>query len=115
MALKNNSGDGKAVYLLRYANVDIAPDSTQNHFDYTQDTASGLVFSKHGLESVNNTFIYGWDAAVLNTAHGPSPCTYSFTVPPTPFVGDGSIMQVWSDQPLARGKSMTVTMTYKPI
>ena len=115
MVLRNNSGNGTLVYLLRYANVDMTPDPTQNHFDYTLDTASGLNPSAYGLASVNNTFTYGWDSGVLGTPHGPSPCDYSATVPVTPFVGDGSIMQVWSDQNLHTGKSMTVTMTYKPI
>jgi len=115
MALKNNAGDGTLVYLMRYANVDIAPDATQNHFDYTLDTASGLNPSATGLASVNNTFTYGWDSGVLDDAHGPSPCAYSLTVPVTPFVGDGSIMQVWSDTNLKKGKTMTVALTYKPI
>ncbi len=59
MALKNNSGDGTLVYLMRCANVDIGADPTQNHFVYTLDTASGLNPSATGLASVNNTFTLG--------------------------------------------------------
>lgn len=120
MALINNSGsDRQNVYIMRYANIDIQPNSTTNEFDYTLDTAYGMAlsgdnFSRYGLASTNNTFTYGWDAGVLNTNHGPSPCTYSFTVPPTPFVGDGSILQVWS-YALPKARTKTVVMTYKPI
>jgi hypothetical protein len=115
MALKNNTAVARSVWLLRHADVDANLDDFDDHFDNTLDTAIGLEPSfGGGLSSTSNTFNFSYDAYVQSTFAGPAPCSAFANLATTPFVGDGSIDQLWSIGIPAHG-TKTVTLTYKPI
>ena len=114
MSLTNLSGVTRAVNLLRYADVD-ADSRTTNDFDYTNDTAFGLAAGPEGgLGSTNNTFSVKHFAFAQNTFDGPDPCNPRAEVATQPFVGDGSIVQLWILS-VPHGATKTVVSTYKPI
>ena len=114
MALKNLTGVGHLVHIIRYADVN-ANSTTSNDFDATLDTSYGLQPSySYGLGGTNNTFTFNWNAIAQNIAGPPDPCgPYNNQISP-PFVGDGSIMQIWL-LTVPKLATKTVAMTYKPI
>lgn len=114
MALKNMTGVARSVFLLRFADIDANSSDTNNDFDFTLDTAYGLMpgFSS-GLGTTNNTFAFSYDAFAQNTFNGPNPCG-GWTVAPQPFVGDGSVIQLYVIT-VPAGGTKTVISTYKPI
>lgn len=116
MALKNLTGINRAVWLLRFADVDADNQSNPNDFDYTLDTAYGLRPGfTYGLSLSNNTFTFSRDAYITNTFNGPTPCNaFSNLVNPGPFVGGGSIETLYAFTVPALGPE-SVTVTYKPI
>jgi hypothetical protein len=118
MALKNNSGVARSVWLLRHADVDANGTPSDDHFDYTIDTAMGLQPSfGGGLSAINQTFSFSYDAYVQSVYSGPAPCSAFanyFVNSAAGFVGDGSIDQLWSISVPAFA-TKTVKMTYKPI
>lgn len=117
MALKNLTGVNHLVHIIRYADVDanvsVAPFT--NDFDATLDSSYGLQPSySYGLGGTNNTFTFNWNAVAQNIAGPPDPCSpYVHQITP-PFVGDGSIMQIWLVT-VPKLATKTVAMTYKPI
>lgn len=117
MKYQNLSGTTRQAEVIRYADVDANSDFT-NHFDTTSTTAIGLDGDfQHGLLISNNTFnnSYGYLTGVLDIAGIPDPCDpFHFLPPSLPYVGDGSILAMWSFR-LAHKASATVTGTYTGI
>jgi len=114
MSLTNLSGVARSVVLLRYADVD-ADSKVINDFDYTNDTAFGLAAGPEGgLSLTNNTFTFKNLAFAQNTFDGPDPCNPRAKIAAQPFVGDGSIVQLWSFS-VPQGSTKTVVSTYEPI
>ncbi|MFZ1916392.1 MAG: hypothetical protein WAU58_02380 [Terriglobales bacterium] len=117
MKVENLSGSTRQAEVIRYADVDANSDFT-NHFDTTSTSAFGLDGNfQHGLMITNNTFnnSYGYLTGVLDIAGIPDPCDpFHFLPPSLPYVGDGSILSMWSFR-LANKGSATVTGTYTGI
>lgn len=118
MALRNNSGVARSVYLLRHADVDANSTPSDDHFDHTIDTSIGLQPSfGGGLSGTSQTFSFPYDAYTQNTFSGPAPCNAFANLVDNSaagFVGDGSIEQLWYITVPAFG-TKTVKMTYRPI
>jgi hypothetical protein len=114
MALRNLTGVEHLVHIIRYADVN-ANSTTLNDFDATLDTSYGLKPSYlYGLAGTNNTFTFNWNAIAQNIPGPPDACgPYDHQISP-PFVGDGSIMQIWL-LTVPKNATKTVAMTYKPI
>jgi hypothetical protein len=118
MALKNLSSSPRAVYLMRYStvlNIGALGDFLSSDFDYTAETAYGLIpnFGR-GLSTTNNTFAFSHLAFSQRTPAGPFPCRALNLIASQPELGSFSIMQFWSLTIPAHG-SKTVVSTYKPI
>lgn len=115
MSLENLSGATRSVYLLRYAGIDVGSNYSDDKFDFTWDTAYGSNpgFS-FGLGLTNNTFTYGHDAFTQYKFFGPDPCAFTKNINFGPWVGDGSIGQVYSHT-LHPGSKLIVTMIYRPM
>ncbi|MGB9236621.1 MAG: hypothetical protein WCC04_19610 [Terriglobales bacterium] len=117
MKVQNLSGSTRQAELIRYADVDANSDPT-NHFDTTSTSAFGLDGDfQHGLMITNNTFNnnYGYLTGVLDIAGIPDPCNpFNFLPSSLPYVGDGSILSMWSFR-LANKGDATVVGTYKGI
>lgn len=119
MALTNYAGDNYFAQILRYANVNAGGAST-NDFDYTAETAYGLETNNgRGMSITNNTFSvpstgFAQFPFTLNVPSGPDPCSPYTNEASQPFVGSGSILQLWAFTSYS-GRTVTVTMTYKPI
>jgi hypothetical protein len=114
MALKNLTGVEHLVHIIRYADVN-ANSATTNDFDATLDTSYGLQPSySYGLGGTNNTFTFNWNAIAQNVPGPPDPCGPYINQITPPFVGDGSIMQIWL-LTLPKNATKTFAMTYKPI
>src|SRR5215471_20384393 len=102
MTLKNNTAVPRDAFLMRYADID-ADGVVTNNFDGTFSTAigynsidgnggSGAPFGLM-LQNVGNTN-FGFDAFAQNTFEPPAPCN-PFANIAGPFVGDGSIVQLY--------------------
>ena len=117
MKIRNNTGVARTILLARFADFDFnrgGTVDTNNDFDFTVDTASGLEPGfRTGLGLTNNTFTFAYDAFTSNTFNPPDPCG-PFTVSTQPFVGDGGLTQLYSIA-FGPGATKTVNMTYKPI
>ena len=114
MALKNLTGVEHLVHIIRYADVN-ANSVTTNDFDATLDNSYGLQpYYSYGLGGTNNTFTFNWNAIAQNIPGPPDPCGPYINQISAPFVGDGSIMQIWL-LTVPKLATKTVAMTYKPI
>ncbi len=119
MAIKNLTGITRTVYLLRFADVDAAGQTT-NDFDYTLETAYGLKTystpggNSWGLGLTNNTESFGHMAFTQNDYNGPPPCNWNVNMAPQPFEGDGSIGHIYTIV-VPKSATKTVTLTYKPM
>jgi hypothetical protein len=113
MTLKNNTAVARSVWLMRYADVDADGLTNPNTFDNTLNTAFGLKESyDYGLQSINATTSFPYDAIIQNTFAGPAPCSPFARIPAKPFVGDGSVAQVYLIS-VPASSSKAVTMSYK--
>lgn len=118
MKIKNLTGVNRSVYVVRQADVDFLRNGVSdftNDFDYTIDTVSGLEPGfKTGLSLTTNTFSFAYDAFAQNVPGGPNPCNPAVNLAAQPFVGDGSVVQLYVLTVPKLG-TKTITMTYKPI
>jgi hypothetical protein len=115
MVIRNLTGVARSIFILRYADVDANSVTTPNDFDFTVDTAFGLDPGfGGGLASINNTFSFPYDAYTQNTFTPPAPCSAFANIATQPFVGDGSIVQLWSIK-VPANSAKTVQSTYRPI
>jgi len=118
MKIKNWSGISRTIYLLRQADVDFLRSGTSdftNDFDFTLDTSMGLEHGfKSGLSLTTNTFNFPYDAYTQNVPNGPNSCAPTANLAAQPFVGDGSVVQLYLIG-LPSLATKTVNMTYKPI
>lgn len=125
MALKNNTAVSRTAALLRYADVNVDADQTDNFLDdfsATSNSAAGWkpsdpVAGTPGfgllLENVGNSpfaFVNGYARTLF---HAPSPCAFAQDASGTPIIDtDGSMALVYNDS-IGPKKTKTATMTYK--
>jgi hypothetical protein len=113
MAVKNSTGIGRNIFLVRYADVD-AGATTSDNFDQSKDAAFGNDNVFDGLSLTNNTFTFDHYAATWTTAAGPNPCNFNVNRLAAPAAGiDGSIGHLYA-LTVPAGATKTVNMTYKP-
>jgi hypothetical protein len=117
MKLKNLSGVGRFVNLLRYADEE-AP-AVNNSYSATVWSASGQRQYVAGLMITVNNFPSGFDpqAYVQVIQSGPDPCSPITSKDDTlPYEGLGSIVALWqtaNTKKIAPGTAATVTSTYR--
>ena len=119
MTLKNNTGNEKHAFLMRYADVD-ADDAQQNNLDGTFATAMAYnsiagslgTVAAFGLmvQNVGNT-PFSFDAFAQNTFEPPNPCQ-PFAHLTGPTVADGSIVQLY-EVDLPKNSSGTASVAYR--
>jgi hypothetical protein len=115
MTIKNTSSVGKAVILLRYADID-ANNADHgdylNEFDYGFESVWGYNTGSYGLGLSLVPTSVSHSELVWDNASAPDTCTPRSNLATTPFLGDGSagIMFFF---PLAAGKSKTVSVEYQ--
>jgi hypothetical protein len=111
MALKNNTGTGRHIGLLRYVDVD-ANASTLNDFDYTFRTAFGYLNGGYGLQLMYVSGATSNGAFSQDIPGGPNSCQI-FEHVQGPLQGvDGSVF-VQYDFELQKNASQTVATAYK--
>lgn len=116
MSLQNLSGGARDVYLLRVADLSLAPGRLGDTFDFTWNTALGSFPGRFrfGLALTNDTLTFPHYAFTQNTIMGPDPCQPSTNWNLAPAYGEGSIGQLYHHRVHARS-TMNVTMTYRPM
>jgi hypothetical protein len=120
MALKNNTGTPRVVYLVRYANLDI--DGTSNNFGATAKSAFGWNASipfgaNNGFGTqLQNVGIpqFGYLQGFARTIpQGPNPCNFAGDSSGFPQTNiDGSIVLAYVDT-IGAIKTKTATMVYR--
>ena len=118
MTLKNMTGVPRTAYLMRFADIDAFNQFANNDFLVAYRTVSGSNFDSYGLTLTANTFFPGLVGSfILNTGGvGPDPCNPAANaVSAGSFHGDGAALQVHYFNPIPKGGSKTVIMTYKPM
>jgi hypothetical protein len=117
MKLKNLSGVGRFVNLLRYAAENVG--DLYNSYNATTWSASGQLGYAAGLMITINNFPSGFDpeAYVQNIQSGPDPCSpFNSKYSTPPYEGHGSIVALWqtaNTKKIAPGAVATMTSTYK--
>jgi len=112
MKLKNLTTTDRSAKLVRFANVDAANQPTVNDFNASLITALGQFPFAEGLMLTNHTKNNG-SAFILNVDAGPDPCApYTSYQPTLPFVGDGSLVLVWTTT-INHGATFTASSSYR--
>jgi len=124
ITLKNNSAVQRIAQMTRYVDIDADGVSyaTSNYFDGSADSgwgynSAGATYPNHGLtihssHSIHNYFGY-------NTPWGNyDPCNFTSNSLTAPTYGDEAVMYTWApngDFTVGPGKSITVTLEYRPM
>lgn len=118
MKIVNQTGILRTIVLIRAANVDFkraGAIDTNNDFDHTADTVTGLEPGfNSGLSLINNTFSDSNRPFAQGIPDGPNPCSPFSGFAHQPFVGDGSLEQ-FTEFNVPKFSSKTITLTYQPI
>jgi hypothetical protein len=115
MALKNLSVVSRDVFLLRYADIDANGTPDDDEFYFTRHSSIGSEPNHSpGLALTSNTFAYSAFTLTQSVSPGPNPCQPGAKRNGGPFVGDGSIGQIYNIT-VPAGATKTVNLTYKPI
>lgn len=118
MTLKNNTGEARVAYLVRYADVDV-DGVVNNIFDATQNSAMGwlsnVTIHPFGLLLQNvgtSPFSYS-EGFVQKIYNAPNPCAFAFNSTGGAAINiDGSLVMAYVTSVPAHG-SKTATMSYK--
>jgi hypothetical protein len=117
MALRNNSNVGRAVNLVRYADID-ANNTINNEFEYGQDSAWGYnhfhAFAPdYGLMLSTSPTPVLHEPFVQTVPSGPDPCNFVANLSLIhPFNGDGSVAILYQFG-VAAGKTVTLSVEYR--
>ena len=111
MVLKNDTTVSKRVYLLRYADIN-ANSTTTNLFDHDLDGAWGFTEGAYGLMLTTPPTPLLHNGIVQDERGGPDPCN-PFGASVNSFNGDGSVVELFSDNNLGPGVSYTFNVEYK--